>query len=93
MKDKSLTSFLLLLDPSPVQLGYELSLVPTESHHRCDEKWSLWCHLEKIEKTRKREEWLHDQNRSAKKSKIATKIRSRLEVLKRDEVKIVLVIK
>jgi hypothetical protein len=41
----------------------------------------------------KREEWLHDQNRAAEKSEIAAKIRSRLEVLKRGEVKIVLVIK
>jgi hypothetical protein len=36
---------------------------------------------------------LHDQNRAAEKSEIAAKIRSRLEVLKRGEVKIVLVIK
>jgi hypothetical protein len=34
---------------------------------------------------------LHDQNSGAEKNKIATKIRSRLEVLKRGEVKIVLV--
>jgi hypothetical protein len=34
---------------------------------------------------------LLDQNRGAKKSKVATKMRSRLEVLKRGEVKIVLV--
>jgi hypothetical protein len=34
---------------------------------------------------------LHDKNSGAKKNKIETKIRSRLEVLKRGEVKIVLV--
>jgi hypothetical protein len=39
----------------------------------------------------KRWEWLHDQNEGAKKKEVATKIRSRLEVLKRGEVKIVLV--
>jgi hypothetical protein len=44
----------------------------------------------KIEKIWKREEWLLDQNRGAEKSKIATKIRSRLDILKRDRVKIVL---
>jgi hypothetical protein len=44
----------------------------------------------KTENIRKREEWLLNQNKSAKKSKIATKIRSRLKVLKRGEVKIVL---
>jgi hypothetical protein len=50
------------------------------------------CHLEKDWKNLgKREEWLHDQNRCAKKRKVATKIRSRLEILKRDRVKIVLV--
>jgi hypothetical protein len=37
-----------------------------------------------------REEWWLDQNRGAKKSKIATKIRSRLDILKRARVKIVL---
>jgi hypothetical protein len=47
------------------------------------------CHLEKIGNIRKREEWLHDQNGGAKKSKIETKIRSRLEVLKRGGVKII----
>jgi hypothetical protein len=31
----------------------------------------------------KREEWLHDQNGGAEKSKIETKIRNRLDVLKR----------
>jgi hypothetical protein len=31
---------------------------------------------------------LHDQNRGAERYKIATKIRSRLDVLKRDRVKI-----
>jgi hypothetical protein len=41
------------------------------------------CHLE----------CLHDQPGGAEKSKIATKIRSRIEVLKRDGVKIILVIK
>jgi hypothetical protein len=45
----------------------------------------------RLERLGKREEWLHDQNGGAEKSKIATKIRSRLEVLKRDEVKVVLV--
>jgi hypothetical protein len=44
----------------------------------------------KIETVRKRDEWLLNQNRGAKKSKIATKIRSRLDILKRDRVKIVL---
>jgi hypothetical protein len=34
---------------------------------------------------------LHDRNRGAKKSKIEIKIRSRIDVLKRDEVKIVLI--
>jgi hypothetical protein len=34
---------------------------------------------------------LHDQNIGAKRSKIATKISSKLEVLKRDRVKIILV--
>jgi hypothetical protein len=45
-----------------------------------------------LERLEKREEWLHDQNGGAAKSKIAAKIR-RLEVLKRDKVKIVLVVK
>jgi hypothetical protein len=36
---------------------------------------------------------LHDQNRGIDKRKVATKIRDRLEVLKRDRVKIVLVVK
>jgi hypothetical protein len=36
---------------------------------------------------------LHDQNGGAEKRKVATKIRSRLEVLKMDRVKIVLLIK
>jgi hypothetical protein len=44
----------------------------------------------KIEKIWKREEWLLDQNRDVEKSKIATKIRSGLDILKRDRVKIVL---
>jgi hypothetical protein len=44
-----------------------------------------------LERLGKRREWLHDQNGGAAKSKIATKVRSRLEVLKRDGVKIVLV--
>jgi hypothetical protein len=51
------------------------------------------CHLERIGKIRKKEEWLHDQNRGAKRSKIATKIRSRLDVLKTGRVKIVLFVK
>jgi hypothetical protein len=34
---------------------------------------------------------LHDQNGGAEKSKIATKIRSRVDVLKRDRVQIILV--
>jgi hypothetical protein len=36
---------------------------------------------------------LLDQNRGVVKSKIATKIRSRLDILKRDRIKIVLVCK
>jgi hypothetical protein len=47
-------------------------------------------HLEKI---RKREEWLQDQNGGAEKSKIETKIRNRLEILNRDKVKIILPVK
>jgi hypothetical protein len=46
------------------------------------------CHLEKIGRIRKRKEWLHYQNRGVEKSKIVTKIRSRLDVLKKDRVKI-----
>jgi hypothetical protein len=85
-------SLLLLLAPSPVQLGYALLHVPTESHHGCDGKCSLCMpSRRRLERLGKREEWLHDQNGGAEKSKIATKIRSRLEVLKRDEVKVVLV--
>jgi hypothetical protein len=38
------------------------------------------CHIEKIGKSRKKEEWLHNQNRGAEKSKIEINIRSRLEV-------------
>jgi hypothetical protein len=44
----------------------------------------------RLERLGKREELLCDQNGGAKKSKIATKVRGRLEVLKRDKVKIVL---
>jgi hypothetical protein len=47
----------------------------------------------RLERLGKIEEWLHDQNKGAEKSKIATKIRDRLEVLKRDGVKIVSVVK
>jgi hypothetical protein len=36
---------------------------------------------------------LHDQNIGAKRNKIVTKVRSRLEVLKRDGGEIVLVVK
>jgi hypothetical protein len=43
-------------------------------------------HLEEDSK-----EWWVNQNRGAKKSKIATKIRSRPDIMKRDRVKIVLV--
>jgi hypothetical protein len=46
-----------------------------------------------LEQLGKRKEWLHDQNGGAEKSKIATKIRSRLDVLKMDEVQIILVVK
>jgi hypothetical protein len=45
----------------------------------------------RLEQQGKREEWLHDQNRGVEKSKIETKIRYRLKVLKRGRVKIVLV--
>jgi hypothetical protein len=45
----------------------------------------------RLERLGKIEEWLHNQNRGVEKSKIETKIRTRLEVSKRDEVKIVLV--
>jgi hypothetical protein len=47
----------------------------------------------RLERLGKIEEWLQDQNKGAEKSKIATKIRNRLEVLKRDGVKIVSVVK
>jgi hypothetical protein len=59
----------------------------TKCHHRCDGKQLYACHIEKIEKIRKREEWLHDQNGGAKKSKIATKMRSILDVFNRERVK------
>jgi hypothetical protein len=36
---------------------------------------------------------LHDQKRGAEKRKVATKVRSRLGVLKRDRMKIILVVK
>jgi hypothetical protein len=49
------------------------------------------CAIRKgLERLGKREELLHDQNRGAERSKIATKVRSRLEALKWDRVKIVL---
>jgi hypothetical protein len=47
----------------------------------------------RLERLGKSEEWLHDQNRGVERSKIATKIRSKLEVLKWDKVKMVLVVK
>jgi hypothetical protein len=47
----------------------------------------------RLKRLGKRKEWLHDQSGGAKKSKIETKIRNRLEVLKRDRVKIILVVK
>jgi hypothetical protein len=48
---------------------------------------------EGLERLGKREEWKQEQNRGAEKRKVATKIRSILEVLKRERerVKIVLV--
>jgi hypothetical protein len=62
-----------------------------ESNHWCDEKQSLCIpSRRRLERLGKREEWLHDQNGGVEKRKIATKVRSRLEVLKRDRVKIVL---
>jgi hypothetical protein len=68
--------------------------VPTENHHECDGKQSLCVpSIKDWKDLKKREEWLHDQNGGAKKSKVATKIRSRLKVLKRGEVKIILVVK
>jgi hypothetical protein len=45
----------------------------------------------RLERLGKREEWLQNLNRSAERSKIATKISGRLDVLRRDRVKIVLV--
>jgi hypothetical protein len=47
----------------------------------------------RLERLGKGEEWLHDQNRGAEKRKVATKVRSRLGVLKRHRVKIILVVK
>jgi hypothetical protein len=44
-----------------------------------------------LERLGEKEEWLHGQNGGAEKRKVATKIRSRLEVSKRDGVKIVLI--
>jgi hypothetical protein len=68
--------------------------VTTKSHHKCNGKWSLCVpSRRRLERLGKIEEWLHDQNKGAEKSKIATKIRNRLEVLKRDGVKIVSVVK
>jgi hypothetical protein len=46
-----------------------------------------------LERLGKRGEWLHDQKIGAERSNIAKKIRSILEFLKRDRVKIVLVCK
>jgi hypothetical protein len=87
-------SLLLLLAPSPVQSGYALSHVPTESHHRCDRRESLCVpHRRRLERSGKVEEWLPDQNRGAEKRKVATKVRSRLGVLNRDRVKIILFVK
>jgi hypothetical protein len=45
----------------------------------------------RLERLGKTKELLCGQNGGSKKSKIATKVRSRIEVLKRDKVKIVLV--
>jgi hypothetical protein len=66
----------LLLAPFLVQYGYALSNVPSKT---------------RLVRLGKREECLRDQHRGVERSKIATNIRSRLEVLKRDIVKIVLV--
>jgi hypothetical protein len=46
----------------------------------------------RLERLGKGKEWLHDQNRGAKKRNVGTKVRSRLGVLKRDRVKIILVV-
>jgi hypothetical protein len=51
------------------------------------------CCIEKIRTIRKKKRMVARPNGGTEKNKIATKIRSRLEVLKKDEVKIVLVIK
>jgi hypothetical protein len=87
-------SLLLLLAPSPMQSRYALSHVLIESHHRCDGRQSLYVpSRRRLERLEKGEEWLHDQNRGVKMRKVATKVRSRLGVLKRDRVKIILVVK
>jgi hypothetical protein len=87
-------SLLLLLAPSPVHSGYALSHVPMESHHGCDGKWPLCMpSRRRLEQLGKRKEWWDTQNGGAEMSKIETKIINRLEVLKRDRVKIILVVK
>jgi hypothetical protein len=54
---------------------------------------SYACHLEKIGTIRKKMRLVVQPKQRCQKRKIATKIRSRLDVLKRDIVKIVLVVK
>jgi hypothetical protein len=49
------------------------------------------CHLQKIGKIRENMRMVARPKQRCEKSKIATKIRNRLDVLKRDEVKVVLV--
>jgi hypothetical protein len=56
-----------------------------ESHHKCDGKQSS-C----TPSRRRLKRMVLNQNRGAEKSKIAAKIRNRLDILKRDRVKIVL---
>jgi hypothetical protein len=74
-EDESLMSLLLLLAPSPVQLGYALSHVLTESHHRCDGRQSFCMpSRRRLKILEKGEEWLHDQNRGAEKRKVATTV-------------------
>jgi hypothetical protein len=59
-----------------------------ESHDGCDGKQLLCAPSSKrLESLGKREKWLHDQNGGAEKSKIETKIRNSLDVLKMDRVK------
>jgi hypothetical protein len=59
------------------------------------EEWLPVCvpSRRRSERLGKGEEWLPDQNIGAEKRKVATKVRSRLGVLKRDRVKIILVVK